>query len=386
MTTPLRILLISHTCQSRDEGHRRAECLARMPGIDLRVLVPDLWKEYGQWRRPEKALSDTFAYEIGPTALRWAGPAQNYLFFYPFLARTLHQFQPDVIDLWEEPWAAVSAQTCFLRDRVVPRAKIVSETEQNINRHLPPPFEAMRRYVLQHADFAVGRTAEALEVDRAKGYAGPGAVVPNSVNTERFQPMDRAACRRALDLPEDAKQGFLLGYVGRLVEEKGLADMVNALRFCGPEIHCVFLGGGPCKEALVQLAQSLGKTKQVHFLPRRPQEELPALMNALDALALVSHTTITWKEQFGRVIIEAHACGTPVIGSRSGAIPKVVGAGGMIVPEHDPEALAQAVTHLHAHPAEAREIGERGRAQVQARYTWERTAAQMYEIYRSLCG
>ncbi len=386
MTKPIRILLISHTCQSRDEGHRRAECLARMPGVELRVLVPDLWKNYGQWRRPEMPLLDTFAYEIGPTALRWIGPAQNYLHFYPFLARTLRQFQPDIIDLWEEPWAAVSAQTCFLRDRVVPRAKIVSETEQNINRQLPPPFEAMRRYVLQRADFAVGRTAEALEVDRSKGYAGPGAVVPNAVNTERFRPLDRAACRRALDLPDEAKSGFLLGYVGRLVEEKGLADMVNALRFCGPGIHCVFLGGGPYKEALVQLARSLGKTKQVHFLPKRPQEELPGLMNALDALALVSQTTATWKEQFGRVIIEAHACGTPVVGSRSGAIPEVVGAGGVIVPERDPEALAQAVMHLHAHPEDARRMGEQGRAEVDARYTWEQTAARMSEIYRRLCG
>lgn len=385
MANPIRILLISHTCQSRDEGHRRAECLARMPGVDLRVLVPDLWKEYGKWRRPELPQADTFAYEIGPTALRWAGPAQNYLHFYPFLARTLHQFQPDVIDLWEEPWAAVSAQACVLRDRVVPQAKIVSETEQNINRQLPPPFEAIRRYVLQHTDFAVGRTTEALEVDRAKGYAGLGAVVPNAVNTERFRPLDRAACRLELDLPKDAKSGFLLGYVGRLVEEKGLADMVHALRFCGPDIHCVFLGGGPYKNALVQLAHSLGKTRQVHFLPRRPQEKLSGLMNALDALALVSQTTATWKEQFGRVIIEAHACGTPVVGSRSGAIPEVVGAGGVIVPERDPEALARAIIHLNAHPEETRKMGELGRTEVEAQYTWERTAAQMYEIYRSLC-
>ena len=230
----------------------------------------------------------------------------------------------------------------------------------------------------------MGRSAEALEVDRAKGYTGPGAVVPNSVDTERFRLLNRAQCRRELNLPDAAKSGFLLGYVGRLVEEKGLADMVQALRFCGPDIHCVFLGGGPYKDALVQLAHTLGKSDQVHFLPRLPQEKLPDVMNALDALALVSHTTATWKEQFGRVIIEAHACGTPVIGSRSGAIPEVVGTAGLIVPEHDPEALAHAAKHLHAHPDEAQAMGMQGRAEVEARYTWERTAAQFYEIYRGL--
>jgi len=357
-----------------------------MPGLDLRVLVPDLWKDYGRWRRPEMPREDTFAYEIGRTALRWSGPAQNYLHFYPFLARTLRRFQPDIIDLWEEPWAVVSAQTCFLRDRLVPGAKIVSETEQNINRHLPPPFESIRRGVLQKADFAIGRSQEALDVLRDKGYAGPGTVVPNSVDAERFRLLDRAECRRALELPEAAKLGFLLGYIGRLVEEKGLADMVNALRFCSPNVHCIFLGEGPYKEALVQLAHTLGKSEQVHFLPKLPQEKLPGVMNALDALALVSHTTATWKEQFGRVIIEAHACGTPVIGSRSGAIPEVVGAAGLIVPEGDPEALALAAEHLLAHPDETRAMGARGRAQVEARYTWERTASQLYEIYRGLAG
>ena len=357
-----------------------------MPGVDLRVLVPDLWKEYGHWRCPELPGDGAFDCEVGRTALRWMGPAQNYLHFYPFLARTLRRFQPDVIDLWEEPWAAVSAQTCFLRDRLVPQAKIVSETEQNINRHLPPPFESLRRYVLQHADFAIGRSAEALEVVRDKGYEGPGAVVPNAVDTKLFRPLDRAQCRRELDLPVAAKSGFWLGYVGRLTEEKGVGDMVDALRFCGPDIHCVFLGNGPCKEALVQQAKTLGKSGQVHFLPRLPQKELPQVMNALDALALVSHTTATWKEQFGRVIIEAHACETPVIGSRSGAIPDVVGAGGLIVPEHDPEALARAAAHLSAHPEEARAMGRRGHAEVEERYTWEKTTSQLYEIYRSLAS
>ena len=379
MTIRRRVLLISHTCQSRAEGHSRAERLAEFEDIDLRVLVPDRWRHYGRWRRPDPPRGDTFAYDIQPVAWPWAWPAQAYLHWYPHLLQTLREFRPDVIDLWEEPWGLVSAQTCWLRDRFLPDAKIISETEQNINRVLPPPFEALRRYCLHRADFAVARSGEALDVLRAKGYAGPGEVVPNAVDAALFRPLDRAQCRRDLGI-----SGFVVGYVGRLVEEKGLTDMIEALAFCPEDVQCVFVGSGPMESALRQQAAALGKEAQVHFLPGRPQNELPPLMNAFDALALVSRTTPTWKEQFGRVIIEAHACGTPVLGSDSGAIPEVVGSSGLIVPERNPAALAEAIMQFHAHPEQTRLMGRNGRKQVEARYTWEQTAGMMHRLYLSI--
>jgi glycosyltransferase involved in cell wall biosynthesis len=89
----------------------------------------------------------------------------------------------------------------------------------------------------------------------------------------------------------------------------------------------------------------------------------------------------TWKEQFGRVIIEAHACETPVIGSDSGAIPDVVGEGGLIFPERNPEKLAAAIMELRANPSRRREMGIAGRAQVEANYTWRQVAERMRDIY-----
>jgi glycosyltransferase involved in cell wall biosynthesis len=109
-------------------------------------------------------------------------------------------------------------------------------------------------------------------------------------------------------------------------------------------------------------------------------------MNAIDVLALPSRTTARWKEQFGRVLIEASACGTPVIGARSGAIPDVVGQGGLTFPERDPKSLADAIRQLHADPASARKMGQSGRQQVDEQYTWERVAQRMYSIYQTLVG
>ncbi len=373
----MRVLLISHTCQSQREGQPKAQLLSRMPGIDLRVLVPDRWYEYKHWRQAQVPLGTGYGYEVGQVRWPWSGPAQWYLHWYPTLAQTLKEFQPDVIDLWEEPWGLVSAHTVWLRNRLAPQAKIISETEQNVAKRLPPPFESFRAYTLKNADFVVGRSTEAIENIRAKGYIGPAAAVPNAVDSDLFRPLDRMECRRALGL-----SGFVAGYVGRLVEEKGLADMVAALAYCPPEVNLIFAGSGPFQPALQQQAAALGIAERVKFLPSRPQDELPQVMNALDTLVLPSRTTPRWKEQFGRVIIEAQACGIPVIGSNSGAIPSVVGEGGLIFPEGDAPALASAILALHSDPQMARERGSMGRRQVEENYTWARVAEQMWEIYQ----
>lgn len=375
----MRVLLISHTSQSRTEGQPKAHHLGQIPGLELRVVVPDRWKHYGQWRLPDPPLSDTFGYEPARVRLPWLGPAQFYLHHYPDLARILADFKPDVIDLWEEPWALVSAQACRLRRRLCPTARIVSETEQNILKKLPPPFERIRAYTLKHADHAVARNTEAVGVLRAKGYRGAATVVPNGVDADLFRPLDRAACRAALDLT-----GFVVGYVGRLVDEKGLLDLVESLPDCPAQANLLFVGSGPLEADLRAAAQRLGVADRVRLLPARPLTELPTVMNAIDVLALPSRTTARWKEQFGRVLIEASACGTPIIGSRSGAIPDVVGQAGLTVPERDPRALAGAITQLAADPAAARHMGQEGRRQVEELYTWQRVAERMFAVYQSV--
>ena len=173
----------------------------------------------------------------------------------------------------------------------------------------------------------------------------------------------------------------MAGYVGRLIEAKGLMDIVEGLPKVHGEITFVFVGSGDFQPALQRRVDELGLAARVRFLPPRKMAELPTVMNALDALLLVSRTTATWKEQFGRVIIEAHACETPVIGSDSGAIPEVIGEGGITVREGNSDDIAAAITRLKHSPSLAREMGRAGRRQVEALYTWERVAERMRDIY-----
>jgi len=373
----MRVLLISHTCQSQTEGQPRARQLGRIDGLELRVIVPDRWFHYGQWRAAQTPVDPTFEFEAMKVAWPWTGPGQFYLHWYPGLARAIREFRPDIIDIWEEPWALVSVQACRLRNRMLPAARIVCETEQNLNKRLPPPFEWFRSYTLRNADFVVARNREAVNVVRSHGFAGPAEVVPNAVDESLFRPMDRQECRAALGFAR-----FVVGYVGRLVEEKGLFDLVDAIAACPPAVNVVMVGSGPLAGALQARIGRQGLGDRARILPARPLGELPRLMNAIDCLALPSHTTARWKEQFGRVIIEANACGTPVIGSDSGAIPDVVGPGGMIVPERNPQALAAAIGRLATDPSLGAAMGKLGLERVRETYTWSAVARQMHGIYR----
>jgi glycosyltransferase involved in cell wall biosynthesis len=107
-------------------------------------------------------------------------------------------------------------------------------------------------------------------------------------------------------------------------------------------------------------------------------------MSAMDVLVLLSHTTPRWKEQFGRVIVEAQACGIPVLGSDSGAIPQVIGDGGMVVPERSPAAVASAICELRADPSLLAQMADAGMRQVASSYSWRRVAERMRDIYLSI--
>lgn len=376
----MRVLLISHTCQSRTEGQPKAQFLGRIPGVALHVVVPDRWNHYGQWRGADVPVDAPFELTAAKVRWPWVGRAGWHMHWYPELKRLMAAFQPDVIDLWEEPWSLVSVHACWLRNRICPSARIVSETEQNIDKALPFPFEKCRRYTLSNAEHAVARSDEAAQVLRAKGYTRPIEVVPNAVDAELFSPMDsarRAACRAELGL-----SGFVVGYVGRLVEEKGLLDLVEALPRCRPDVNVLLVGTGPLRDRLEQRAKELDVSARVIIAGGKPLEELPGVMNVLDALVLPSRTTPHWKEQFGRVIIEAQACSTPVIGSDSGAIPQVIGKGGLVFPEGDVAQLAARIDALASDAAAARAMGAIGREQVEKEYTWRRAAERMHAIYQ----
>jgi glycosyltransferase involved in cell wall biosynthesis len=370
---------------SRTAGQPKLHCLAEHEDIELVALVPDRMCTYDEWHGADPVEGARFRYVVGRTRWQYIRRQWYLLHYKDTVGRLIREFQPDVVDIWEEPWSLVSAQCIYLTKRLAPGARVIGETEQNIYKHLPQPFRSFQNYSLRNADFMVARNSEAIEVLRRKGYTGPARTVPNAVDCKLFRPLpesERLAVRASLDL--DAR-AFVVGYVGRLVPEKGLADAVRAIAAL-PETRLLFVGAGPAQEELRTLAEQEGAGNRVTFAGGRPLTELPGIMNALDVLILPSHTTASWKEQFGRVLIEAGACGVAVVGSSSGAIPEVVEDAGLVFPERDPEALAAALKRLKDDPELLKRCGEVGFERATTKFSWECVAAQMREIYRKNLG
>jgi glycosyltransferase involved in cell wall biosynthesis len=362
--TRLKVVSISHSAVNRASGRVRYEKLVEIrPDIDLTLVAPDRWQEYGKPMKldPHEGPMD---FRVERIRLPYVPRAGWYLHHYPGMRRLLKQLRPDVIHLWEEPWSLVGLQAIRLRNRLLPHAAVMLETDQNILRKLPVPFEQIRRYTLAHTDLLIGRQPESLDVARACGFVGPTAIVEYGVAANLFSRQDREDARTALGL-----DGFTIGYVGRIVREKGLHDVLDAMAACPARITLLVLGSGPDRDALLARAAELGLAERVRVLEPRPPAEVARVMNALDVLVLMSRTARTWKEQFGRVIMEAQACGVPVIGSNSGSIPGVVANGGWIVPEGDVPALTTLLTRLAASPEELARAGEAGHAQAATRFS-----------------
>ena len=369
---PLRVLSIAHPAVKRDSGRLRYHPLAGRADIGLHLLVPRRWHQFGRVLTADLPDDGGIQVEAAPIRLPKAGPMSWYLHFYPGLRRLLRRLDPDVIHLWEEPWSVVALQACLLKGR----AAVVLEVDQNIQKRLPAPFESLRRFVLRRTAHVLCRSPDAAAVVRAGGYDGPVSFIGYGVDRELFRPLAETGPARTLG-------SLRIGYVGRLVVEKGLDDALDAMARSAADVRLAIMGEGPDEPRLRGRVAELGLTDRVSFAPWGATSDVVRFIQSLDALILLTRTTPTVREQFGRVIIEAQSCGVPVIGSSCGAIPSVIGLGGWVVPENDPEALARLLDAIATRPDAIAEKRKEGLRNVQQRFTFEAVARDLASAWTS---
>jgi glycosyltransferase involved in cell wall biosynthesis len=176
----------------------------------------------------------------------------------------------------------------------------------------------------------------------------------------------------------------VIGYIGRLTSDKGLRILMRAMdRIDGDRPwSLLLLGSGPMQGEILRWAEARGWGERVRVVLAR-HEEVPACLEAMDLLVAPSQTTRRWREQFGRMLIEAFACGVPVIGSDSGEISLVIGDAGRIVPERDVGGWAEAIVELLERPELRSELAEKGLRRSQV-YSVTTVAKQYRDYYRWL--
>jgi glycosyltransferase involved in cell wall biosynthesis len=199
------------------------------------------------------------------------------------------------------------------------------------------------------------------------------------VDTTAYGRRDVSELRRRLNLTR-----FTVGYVGRLVEEKGLRVLLGALAGVDFDFQLLVVGRGPLEDEIRAFMAARAWGDRLRIVPGVSHAEIPNYQNCADVLVLHSLTRPDWKEQFGHVLIEAMACEVPVIGSDSGEVPTVIGDAGVITPEGDVAALRRALEDVAASAERRRRLGEAGRRRVLERYTHEELARRLVEFFQRL--
>ncbi|WP_040442398.1 glycosyltransferase family 4 protein [Ktedonobacter racemifer] len=368
----MRVLMISKALVG-GTSQKKLEELAKCPDIDLTLATPSYWlHDDGSKLNLERLY--TSGYRMIETPMRFNG--RYHLHYYPELGKIVREVRPDIVHIDEEPYNFATYHATRLA--VKHKARPLFFAFQNLYREYPLPFRQMELYNFKHATTALAGNQDAADVLRRKGYKG-------SLHVIRQFGIDPSIYQRTLPPREHkASEPFLLGYVGRLVEAKGLPTLIEALPKLPDYCQAVFIGVGPMREVLEKQAAELGVAERVTFKGSLPTYEIPRAMQEIDVHVLPSLSRPNWTEQFGRVLIEAMACETPVIGSSSGEIPLVLGDAGLVFKEGDADALSACVRKLLDDPALYKDLAKRGRQRVLENYTQEQIAKQTYDVYQEM--
>jgi glycosyltransferase involved in cell wall biosynthesis len=295
---------------------------------------------------------------------------------------------PDLVHahFWMSGWAALRARRGM--DGPPPVVQtfhalgVVKRRHQGAADTSPPERSGVEAQLVRAADHVIATCRdEVAELTALGGRPDDMSVVPCGIDPELFRPGGPAAAR---SLSSGLRHRIVV--VSRLVPRKGIDDVIAALSLL-PDTELVVAGGPPAAaldqdaEAcrLARLARSFGVALRVRFLGAVPRPDVPALLRSADLVACVP-----WYEPFGIVPLEAMACGTPVVGTAVGGLLDSVDdhRTGVLVPPHDPWALAQAASHLLANPSLRARMGEEAAARVRQHFTWPQVAHSTLEIYR----
>ena len=361
---------------------KKLEELAKFEDVDLTVVVPPHWGDLDL----EKAYLDGYRLIVSPMAFNgWF-----HIHYYPRLRHVLRQGQFDIIHIDEEPYNLATFQAMWLAQRF--SANTVVFSWQNIKRNYPPPFSWMERYVLNRTDALLVGNAEAQDVWQNKGYTGIMRQIPQfGIDPGTFYRREivKRASRPSVVLQRSARlssrPSLTIGYAGgRIVREKGIDILIQAVAKLNGPWDLKILGSGPDQARLEKMSQRLGINARVKFDERLPSMLLPNYLSSLDVLVLSSITKPNWKEQFGRILIEAMACEVVTVGARSGAIPEVIDDAGLLFDEGDIDGLAAQLQRLIDDSALRKNLVETAKKRVHTYYTHAVIAQQTVDIYRQI--
>ena len=378
----MHLLVVSHPCTTPINQQIYAE-LEQQTGWKISLIIPDQWKdefgnvlEGGVWPGLQATIEKVPVWKNGHIVLHLY--KRDWTRFFK-----KHRF--DAIYVHNEPYALATVQICWANARTL-KVPFGFYSAQNILKQYPPPFSWLESMVYRKSAFAFPITEAVDEVLHAKNFRGRSEVCALPLDPEIYRPRGLEEDRQLIPRADDE---VIIGYVGRIVEAKGLRTLAAALPLLRDlRWKLVVIGKGDFEEACRQLLKDGGVSDRVEFLGFVPHVETPRYLSAFDLLVVPSETQPNWKEQFGRVITEAMASGTPIVGSDSGEIPNLVrkADGGLIFPERNAEEFAKCLRSLMTQKELREKYAENGRKWVGREVSLAAVATKMATTLESVSG
>ncbi|WP_293338167.1 hormogonium polysaccharide biosynthesis glycosyltransferase HpsO [Microcoleus sp. CAWBG58] len=388
----MRILVASHT-YIVDINREKFKILANLePDIEVTIVVPRRWKPGGvQNKIIETEFYQEDSFKIVPIS-NFSQNNQGLLTFGTDIIRLLQEFKPQIIQVEQGSKSLAYSQLIILNKLLKLKAKNILFTWWNLSYELKWPISVLENFNLQNTDGIIAGNLDGSKILYQRGYTGAMAVMPQlGVDEKLFVP---AAKDIELSRKFGIKPGdFVVGFVGRFVEEKGLLTLAEALAGLKQlPWKWLLVGQGKLQSHLEQKCIEWGISERIIWVESVSHEEIPPYMNLMNCLVLPSQTsykfktltTVGWKEQFGHVLIEAMACKIPVIGSDCGEIPHVIGDAGLVFPEGNAGILRDCLQQLMESRDFAVDLGDRGYYKVMTSYTNQALAEQLLDFYKQL--
>lgn len=369
MKPRIKILVLSHSAVV-DAYREKWRILARRRGWELHLVMPASWPEGGKpLAAPTRDKEGALWLHVLPC--RFSGRVGYAML--DGLAELALSLRPQLIYAEEEPYSF----NAFFAFKAARRLDIpfVFYTWENMDRRYKPPLNWVRGRVLAGASAGVVGNSEGKGLLRSWGFEKSLLLQPQyGVDLERFRPSNKKT------RVSRGQRPFTLGYFGRLAPEKGVDLLIEAAARTNLRLR---IGGqGPQGAALKALGIARGV--EVRFDGFVPFERRESFYADIDVLVLPSRTTRSWKEQFGRVLAEAMACGLPCVGSNSGAIGEVMGPAGLVFREGDAADLAQKIGRLASEKSLWKRLGLLGRSRAVKYYDEKVLAAELGDFFEAV--
>jgi glycosyltransferase involved in cell wall biosynthesis len=351
----VRLLVVGHSYVTPFAQAKYVAMKALCRNLDLRLLVPQIVRHVFAEYRP--TLAAGLAAEDLVIAHSFGGRSNMTYALDPVKFATLVlDFKPTHVHIEEDPHSVVGFEATLLARMLCPRAVLSYFLWDNLNHSPSFPLSAIKgaltRFGLSRARLVVCGNRDGQRLLAAKGYHGASEVIPQ-IGLDVLRPANRRHNRTTWStggMPT-------IGFFGRLVEEKGVLDLLNALKgLMNHQWHLIVAGDGPLRREIESEWQPQFGDRLTLSGPIS-HADVQASLSSIDVFVLPSYSIPAWKEQFGITLVQAMFAGCACVGSTCGAIPEVLDGRGLVFPERDVPALSAALRRLLDAPAERARLG-----------------------------